>query len=280
MNQNLNLLRQNHCRPVTASGKTVPDLFPLERECPQGKILLGKAPATLLQLEEFDPAGLAQTYVDEATGAELPVFAIFNLEGAHRYTFEISTESVPRFADRGGLWAHIPFQASQAFVRRVNEPRMKAEKFTLISIILGIILGAICAFLANSGIAESLVPVVVGGGSACGALLGYIAGVSILNWRCPWQKLVISAEFDGLLPTRTREIARLAKNQFDNLYLIVDQQNRWESALLPDRSPRALDPLLVGERRQSGERRFFVVDQFALTLAERYLATEFAAPPT
>ena len=100
MNDNLSLLRQNHCRSVTTSAKNAPVLFPLERECPQGKILLGKVAEALLELEEFDPTGLEQSYRDEACGAQLPVFAIFNLEGIHRFSFEISNESPPRISDR------------------------------------------------------------------------------------------------------------------------------------------------------------------------------------
>jgi hypothetical protein len=279
MNDNLNLLRQNHCRPVITSVKTDPDLFPLERECPQGKILLGKVSEALLQLEEFDPSGLEQSYRDEASGAELPVFAIFNLEGIDRFRFEISTESLPRIGDGSGLWAHIPFQRTQAFVRKINQRRMKAERFTLISVILGIMFGPTCAFLGNPGLAGSLVPAVLAGGAALGGFLGYIAGVSFLDRWCPWQKLVISAEFDGLLPRGTREMARAAKEHFDNLYLIVDQQKRWKCALLPDPSPRALDPLLIGELKRGGQSKFFVLDQFALTPAEQYLADEFATQP-
>jgi hypothetical protein len=89
MSQNLNLLRQNYCRLATFTGKRTRCLFPLERECEQGKTLLAKAPKTLLHLQEFDPYGLQQTYRDEATGAELPVFAVFDLEGNHQFAVEI-----------------------------------------------------------------------------------------------------------------------------------------------------------------------------------------------
>ena len=74
-------------------------------------------------------------------------------------------------------------------------------------------------------------------------------------------------------------MARAAKEYFDNLYLIVDQQKRWKSALLADPSPQALDPLLIGELKHGGQSKFFVVDQFALTAAEQYLADEFATQP-
>jgi hypothetical protein len=47
MSQNLNLLRQQYCHPATLSGKKTHYLFPLEKECGQGKALLAKVPETL-----------------------------------------------------------------------------------------------------------------------------------------------------------------------------------------------------------------------------------------
>ena len=87
MSHNLDQLRQNYCQPVTVTGKTAHYLFPLEKECDQGKAVSAKAPVPLLHLQEFSPSGLQQTYRDEATGAELPVFAVFNLAGAHKFDF-------------------------------------------------------------------------------------------------------------------------------------------------------------------------------------------------
>jgi hypothetical protein len=160
----------------------------------------------------------------------------------------------------------------------MNERRIKAERLTVISVILGIMVAPVCFFTQTTGLWGALAPLVLITGSATG-LLGYVLGVSILDWLCPWQKLVITAQFDGILPRETREIARAAKDHFDNLYLVVDQQNRWESALLADPRPRALDPLLIGELEQGHQRRFFVIDQFELTAAEQYLADEFATMP-
>jgi hypothetical protein len=58
------------------------------------------------------------------------------------------------------------------------------------------------------------------------------------------------------------------KNHCHNLYIVVDQQERWESAVLPEPSARALDPLLIGELKQDHQRKWFVLDQFELTAAE------------
>jgi hypothetical protein len=277
MSQNLSLLRQNYCRPATLSGKTTHNLFPLEKECEEGKTLLAKAPKTLLNLQELDPYGLQQTYRDEGTGAELPVFAVFDLEGNHQTAFEITTDSVPAVDRPNSLPAYIPFQKTQAFVRKINERRMKAERaVTPFAVILGIFTAFACLFSHTTVRAGAAVPYVLVGGWILGAFLAYVLSLFVLNRICPWKKLVISAEFDGILPREVREKARAAKEHFDNLYLIVDQQNRWKSAFLPDPRPRALDPLLIGEVKQGRRRKFFVIHQFDLTEAEQYLADEFA----
>jgi hypothetical protein len=277
MSQNLNLLRQNYCRPATLSGRKTHNLFPLEKECEQGKALLAKAPKSLLHLQELDPYGLQQTYRDEATGAQLPVFAVFDLEGDHQQTFEITTDSVPTTAQANSLASYIPFQKTQAFVRKINDRRMRAERAVApLAVILGIFSASICLFSQITLRSGAAVPYALLGGWILGAFLTYVLSLFVLNRICPWKKMVITAEFDGILPKEVREKARGAKEQFDNLYLIVDQQHRWKSALLPDPRPRALDPLLIGEVKQGRRRKFFVIHQFDLTEAEQYLADEFA----
>ena len=140
MSQNLHLLRQNYCRPVMFTGKGSRDLFRLEKECEEGKALLAKTPNTLLHLQEFDPCGLHQTYRDDSTGAELPVFAVFDLEGSHQITCEITTDSVPETAQANSLPGYIPFKKTQAFVMKINDRRMKAERaVTRLAVILGIL---------------------------------------------------------------------------------------------------------------------------------------------
>ena len=74
MSQNLNLLRQKYCRTATVTGKRSHCLFPLEKECDEGKALT-KAPETFLQararLDEFGgkfapPADVEITTIDIA----------------------------------------------------------------------------------------------------------------------------------------------------------------------------------------------------------------------
>jgi hypothetical protein len=280
MSYNLNLLRQTYCRPATVTGKATNCLFPLEKECDQGKAFLAKAPVSLLHLQELDPSGLEQTYRDETTGAELPIFAVFDLEGANQTAFEITTESVPTIADPTSLPAHIPLKKTQEFVKRINERRTKAERaITPISIVLAIFPALAYLFSHVTVTAGATTRGVPGIEWILGIVLAYILSLRLLDRLCPWKKLVITAEFDGILSKEARKLAHAAKDHFDNLYLIVDQQNRWRSAILPDPAPRALDPLLIGELKQDRQRKFFVIHQFDLTEAEQYLAEEFATEP-
>jgi hypothetical protein len=275
MSQNLTLLRQKYCRPVALDGP--PDLFPLEKESDQGKAVLAKTPKKVQQLQRFNPHGLLQTYWDEQAGAELPVFAVFNLGGNNRLTGEVTMTSVSTDSELGGLASFLPFERSQGFVRKINAARMRAEHIALrVSAAVGIV-GLLIFFISHSpGVKPVALPFLAIGVWSLGAFLTYLVAEFILNRSCPWKKLVVTAEFDGLLPKSTREIALAAKQRFNNLYLIVDQQKRWQSTLLRDPVPRALDPLLIGELRQGSRRRFFLLDQFDLTAAEQYLADEFA----
>jgi hypothetical protein len=260
-------------------GNIINHLFPLEKESAEGSAFAAKAPETLLELPEFDPSGLEQTYRDESTGAELPLYSFFDLERTAKVDFEITVDSVPGAANPGSLLAHMPFKRTQAFVKELNKPRMKAERIVPISaMILGMVLAIAGVFWHISAMPKSVGPSMLLGGCATGAVLAYILSVSILNWLCPWKKLVISAEFNGILPKEVRERARTAKEHFDKLYVIVDQQHCWKSALLAYQRPRALDPLLIGELTHH-QRKFYLIDQFNLTQAEQYLADEFAVSP-
>ena len=145
--------------------------------------------------------------------------------------------------------------------------------------ILGIFSAFICLFSEIHVKAGAAVPYALVGGWILGAFLTYVLSLFVLNRICPWRKLAITAEFNGIFPKEVRQKAREAKDQFDNLYLIVDQQYRWKSALLPDPRPRILDPLLIGELKQGRGRKYYLIQQFDLTEAEQYLADEFASKP-
>jgi hypothetical protein len=275
MSQKLTLLRQNFCRPVAVDD--LPDFFPLERESEQGKAVLARKPAKVQQWQRFNPHGLLQTYRDEQTAADLPVFAVFNLGGSNRMTAEVTMTSVSTGTEPGDLASFLPFGRSQEFVKRINAARMRAERIALkISALVGVI-GLLAFFLShNPGVKPAALPFLVIGVWSLGAFLSYLVAEFLLNRIFPWKKLMLTAEFDGILPRSTREIALAAKHRFNNLYLIVDQQRRWQSTLLRDPVPRALDPLLIGELKHGDRRRFFLLDQFDLTAAEQYLADEFA----
>jgi len=275
MSQKLTLLRQNYSRPVAVDGP--PDFFPLERESEQGKAVLAKKPNRVQQLQRFNPHGLLQTYRDGQTDAELPVFAVFNLEGSNRLTAEVTMTSISIDAEPGDLSSFLPLERAQAFVKKINATRMRAEQIALRTCAIAGIVGLLVFFLSHDpGVKTVALPFLVIGVWSLGAFLSYLVAEFVLNRIYPWKKLILTAEFDGILPKSTREIALAAKHRFTNLYLIVDQQKRWQSTLLRDPVPRALDPLLIGEIKKGDHRRFFLLDQFDLTAAEQYLADEFA----
>ena len=194
-------------------------------------------------------------------------------------TFDITTEFFPVAADPTSLPAKVPFQKSQTFVRKINERRARAERtVTMLAGALGIVPASV--YLFSRMTAGAAAPFGLWGGWAFGAMLAYVLlymlSLYLVDRLCPRKKLVITAEFNGIMPRDAREKAYAAREYFDNLYLVVDQQHRWKSELLPDPASRALDPLLVGELKQGRECKFFVIHQFDLTEAEQYLADEFA----
>jgi hypothetical protein len=275
MSQNLTLLRQNFCRPVAVDGPF--DLFPLEKESEQGKAVLAKNLKKVQQLQRFNPHGLLQTYRDEHTKAELPVFAVFNLEGSHRLTSEITMSSVSTNAEPGSLASFLPFERSLDFVKEINAGRMRAERIALLLAAVAGLIAVLAFFLSHSpGVKPAALPFLVVGVWSFGAFLPYVVAEFLMNRIRPWKKMILTAEFDGILPKSTREIAVAAQHRFNHLYLVVDQQKRWQSTVLRDPVPRALDPLLIGELKCGSRRRFFLLDQFDLTAAEQYLADEFA----
>jgi hypothetical protein len=226
------------------------------------------------------PNGLEQTYRDKASGAELPVFAVFDLEGSHRLAVEITADLAPITNQQKNLPAHVPFRKAEAFVWKINGRRIKTERVvTWLSIVLGIF--PVLVFLGSHTISilEVAVPHILVGGWILGAFLFYVLSWLALNRFFPWKKLVLTAEFNGILPKVVREKARAAKDQFDHLYLVVDQQYRWKSELLSDPRPRLLDPLLIGELKHGHGYKYYLIHQFDLTAAEQYLAEAFAVNP-
>jgi hypothetical protein len=121
----------------------------LEEKCKQGKSLLAIAPTS--SSSGIRPVRSSTDLSRRAAGAELPVFAVFDLEGSHQLAFEITTGSLPTNKEPKSLPAYIPFQVAQAFVRKINERRMKAEwAVTRLSVILGI-LPALVFLLSHIG---------------------------------------------------------------------------------------------------------------------------------
>jgi hypothetical protein len=73
----------------------------------------------------FDPSGLRQTYRDQATGAELPVLAVFNLEGSSELRADIEMDRRPVFDASLNLANHLPFGKAQEFLEGVNQKSLR-----------------------------------------------------------------------------------------------------------------------------------------------------------
>ena len=58
--------------------------------------MVAKSPWKTHRYLKFDPSGLGQTYRDQTTGAELPVFAVFNLEGRRELRADIGMDRAPQ----------------------------------------------------------------------------------------------------------------------------------------------------------------------------------------
>jgi hypothetical protein len=77
-------------------------------------------------------------------------------------------------------------------------------------------------------------------------------------------------EFNGLLPTEVRELAKKEKKNFENLYILAEVQEWKRNAIA---RPRKGDPLLVGWDGAS----FWILAAFDLTPTEEYVKREFSS---
>ena len=243
---------------------------------------------------KFDPSGLSQTYRDQTTGAELPVFAVFNLEGSSELRADIGMDRRPVFDASLNLANYLPFTRAQEFLEGVNQ---KALRTLSIARAWYPRVGLLAAFFVALIVAAYLVPQLAArlpqGTPSLTFDTFFIAFGAFLTALCifhlvtpelvgnlfPVKKLSLTATFDGILPKETRQKAIHARGHFDNLYLVVDQQNRWKSELLPLPASALLDPLLIGEKREKSRSSYLLIDQFDLTKAEDYLIAEFLINP-
>ena len=253
-----------------------------------------KSPWKTLRYLKFDPSGLRQTYRDQTTGAELPVFAVFNLEGSSELRADIEMDRRPVFDASLNLANYLPFGRAQKFLEGVNQ---KALRTLSIARAWAPRVGLLAAFVVALIVAAYLVPHPAArlpqgtptltfdifffafGAFITSLCIFHLVTLGIVGNLFPVKKLFLTATFDGILPKETRQKAIHAKGHFDNLYLVVDQQNRWKSELLPVRTSALLDPLLIGEKREKSGSSYFLIDQFDLTKAEDYLIAEFLINP-
>ena len=292
MSDNLTLLRTQHCRPAGLPDKPDKGLFPLERQTEAARRLRSHAAGQRRPYLQLDPAGLKRTYRDARSGLPLPVFAVFNLEGSPQLHAYIGARRRSRYGAALNLANHLPFEQTQRHLQGLNGPNLRAWRRAAglwaalgLAAGLGALLGpgapALAAHAAGGGGAAALAHGALLFGASLGATLlgGALLSAGVINRLWPPQTLSLSASFEGLLPAATRAKALRARAHFDQLYLVVDQQQRWQSALLPVPASVLLDPLLVGEKRERFGSRYYLIDQFELTAAEDYLASEFVQPP-
>lgn len=273
MSDNLTLLREQHCRPAGLLDKADKGLFPLERQTEAARQLRSQATGQRRPYLELDPAGLKRTYRDGHSGLPLPVFAVFNLEGSPQLHAYIGAVRRTAYGAGLSLANHLPFEHIQQHLKQINRRNLQAWRVALWA--WGVVAGAVglAALLAQGAL-------LLGASAGATLLVGLLLSAGVINRAFPPQTLSLSASFEGLLPAATRAKALRARAHFDHLYLVVDQQQRWQSALLPVPASVLLDPLLVGERRERFRSRYYLIDQFDLTQAEDYLAGEFLqAPP-
>ncbi len=259
-----------------------------------GKTMVAKSPWKTLRYLKFDPSGLRQTYCDQTTGAELPVFAVFNLEGSSELRADIGMDRRLVFDASLNLANYLPFGRAQKFLEGVNQ---KALRTLSIAGAWYPRVGLIAAFVVALIVAAYLVPPPAArlpqgtpsltsdtfffafGAFITALCMFHLVTPGIVGNLFPVKKLSLTATFDGILPKETRQKAIHARGYFDNLYLVVDQQNRWKSELLPVPASALLDPLLIGEKRERSRSSYFLIDQFDLTKAEDYLIAEFLTNP-
>jgi hypothetical protein len=266
----------------------------LEKSTQEGKTMVAKSPWKTLRYLKFDPSGLRQTYRDQTTGAELPVFAVFNLEGSSELRADIEMDRRPVFDASLNLANYLPFGRAQKFLGGVNQ---KALRTLSIARAWYPRVGLLAAFVVALIVAAYLVPHPAArlpqgtptltfdifffafGAFITSLCIFHLVTLGIVGNLFPVKKLFLTATFDGILPKETRQKAIHAKGHFDNLYLVVDQQNRWKSELLPVPASALLDPLLIGEKRERSRSSYFLIDQFDLTKAKDYLIAEFLINP-
>lgn len=279
MSSNLAKLKA-HCLPIRPAEFTEHQLFPLEMDTREGE-KIRKAHSSSETYPELDPAGLTQSYSDPGTGLELPVFGVFELNGKATKTYNVSLHDQDMSAQLNCLDSKLPWtRVRNSLELKINQRPLKAREIGgYVSILWGMM---ICAFsVVGFWLAKeekispafffSFLPVAIGL-----LLLGWV----FVETRWPIKMLRLRADFNGLLPASSRRIAHAAGADFDNLFIVTDQQGRWQSDLLADPHPPLTDPLLIGSKKICNEDRFFLLDAFDLTTAEDYLVAEFTTIKT
>ena len=135
----------------------------------------------------MSPYGLHQTYRDESSGLDLPVFSVFDLAGKNQAAFEITTDSITPIAEAKSLPSYLPWTATQSSVSQINESRTRRERgLVRISLILGIFPALAYFFSGNPTLPRAFAEAgILVGGWAAGAFLIQLLGLLVLDRICP-----------------------------------------------------------------------------------------------
>jgi hypothetical protein len=264
MIQSLQELITNHTLAIApeklrATTETNDRLFALERNGAAGNAISSALRASSdLKYPEFMPEGLSQTYRDQKTGLELPLFGVFPLNSE---SATISYEIQAKPAEGPLVKFHPVLNTLKCFsdLRQYLVPNSVVQsvfqrgdkKILMQSIAVGVGFMAVAAVMLtvlsinpknNVAILEIL-PWVLLASIAIALVIG-----AILSDERDRISLRLTASFDGLLPQEIRKKAREAANEFDDLFLITDQRDRWVCEILPTPRPPNPDPLLIGSR--------------------------------
>lgn len=264
------------------------DILPCETPAAE---LLGEKSATLGEgflPGEFEPSGLKKSYRDPNLHLELPLFGVINIRrSSQRIRIVRDLFEKTRSQTKEGSFHDLDNSPTPTCLFLPEHAGLEAIQKTERLIRLCSWIPAVLAALAGAYFSQEIwtslhiwpgqvSPLLA---SAVPALLtGSLLLVCVL---LPLQRILtgflgksleetVRFELPGLLPPPVRDQLRELLPKYDDIYLVCDARNAWEtegSCLLTNAQKKELDPLIIGEKKG----RFFLLGWFDLTEAEEWL---------
>lgn len=285
----LNHLKNEFCGPTLELDEEI-----LPCEAPVAALLQKSTPPNTpegMLPGEFDPNGLNQTYRDHALNMELPRFAAVNVrKTAHTIQIEKSTLQKSKSTSLSSSWNDLDgkytprcqFLPSHTGLQKLRESEA-IRKTILASFCLPAFLVAasqISPLLSQYHIWTSRLTLPNWLGAGMPALAaGTLAAALVLLILWPILKNLgkrtlqekVSFQLPGFVPDKIRTQIKNLAPHYDDLYLVCDAENAWEThgtEYLSEQKKKELDPLLIGEKKG----KFFLLGWFDLSEKERKLA--------